>query len=86
MKKGPLTNIWLINISMLIFTFILVGKLGYLQIVKGAEYREKVENQYSISSGVTLDRGTIFFTEKSGRKISAATMTGKKKNKCGKRI
>ncbi|KKU80495.1 MAG: Peptidoglycan glycosyltransferase [Parcubacteria group bacterium GW2011_GWA1_47_8] len=75
MKKVPLTNIWLINISMLIFTFILVGKLGYLQIVKGAEYREKVENQYSISSGVTLERGTIFFTEKSGRKISAATMT-----------
>lgn len=75
MKKGLLANIWIINISVLIFTFILIGKLGYLQIVKGAEYRQKVESQYSVSLDTTFNRGSIFFTEKTGRKISAATMT-----------
>ncbi len=74
MKGGILKNIWFLNIGLLLISFVLVGKLGYLQIAQGEVYRDKAESQYTTPSGGSFDRGTIFFTEKTGRKISAATV------------
>ena len=74
MKGGKLGNIWFLNTGMLILALILVSKLGYLQIYKGEAYRDKAEQQYTTPVGGTFDRGPIFFQEKTGRKISAATV------------
>ncbi len=74
MKGGILKNIWFLNIGLLLIYFVLVGKLGYLQIAQGEFYRDKAERQYTTPPGGFFDRGTIFFTEKTGRKISAATV------------
>lgn len=68
-----LHNIWFINIGVLCVALILIAKLGYIQIAHGEFYRDKVEAQYTMAVS-TFDRGTIFFEEKTGRTISAATV------------
>ncbi len=73
-KGGPLLNIWFLNSGILLVAVILIGKLAYLQIAQGEMYRDKAERQYTLPAGGTFDRGTIFFTEKTGRTISAATV------------
>ncbi len=73
MKDRHLYNIWFINIVILCFTILLIVKLGYLQIMRGEYYRDKAEAQYTVSPD-TFDRGIIFFMEKTGRTISAATV------------
>jgi len=73
-KGGPLENIWFLNVGVLLIAIILIGKLGYVQIAQGEVYRDKAERQYTLPTGGSFDRGTIFFSEKSGRAISAATV------------
>ena len=73
MKDSHLYNIWFINIGVLCVAILLITKLGYLQITRGEYYRDKAEAQYTVSPD-TFDRGTIFFSEKTGRTISAATV------------
>lgn len=75
MKKiETLNNIWFLNFGLLIITILLIVKLGYIQIANGEMYRDKAEHQYAVSPNGTFDRGTIYFTEKTGRKISAAAI------------
>lgn len=74
MRKGPLMRLWFLNTGVLAVSMLMVGQLGYVQIVQGEEYREKAERQYRAPSASFPDRGSIFFLEKTGRKISAATM------------
>lgn len=52
----------------------MILKLGYVQITKGEFYKSRAESKYLVSSDGTFDRGTIFFEEITGRKISAATV------------
>lgn len=73
-KGGLLDNIWFLNLGVLLFAVILIGKLGFIQIARGEMYRDKAEQQYILPSGGSFDRGTIFFSEKTGRTISAATV------------
>ena len=74
MKDSRLKNIWFINTGVLLIALLLITKLGYIQIAKGEYYQDLAESKYLVSSLGTFDRGTIFFSEKSGRKISAATV------------
>jgi len=74
MRKPFISNVILLNIGMLVLASLLVLKLGYIQISKGDFYKNLAEEKYRTPASKTLDRGTIFFEEKHGRKISAATM------------
>ncbi len=74
MKNGTLRNIWFINTGILLLTVVLIAKLGYIQIVQGETYRIKAERQYTLPEGGLFDRGSIFFEEKAGRTIFAATV------------
>lgn len=73
-KGGPLENIWFLNLGVLFIAIILVAKLGYVQIAHGEIYRDLAESKYMLPSVGSFDRGTIFFTEKTGRTISAASI------------
>ncbi len=57
-----------------IFALILVGKLYLEQIVRNEEYAVKADRQYVTPQGALFDRGAIFFEDKAGRRISAATL------------
>lgn len=52
---------------------ILIGQLYLLQVVRGEGYRDKAEGQYKISSD-PFDRNSIYFSEKGGTVVSAATL------------
>ena len=51
-----------------------IGRLYYLQLISGSAFRQKADRQYIAPSKGTFNRGTIFFQDKDGNKISAATL------------
>ncbi len=53
---------------------ILISKLYILQIVHGSELKEKGDRQYVHTSQAVFDRGSIYFTDKDGNEVSAATL------------
>ncbi|MEK7142238.1 MAG: penicillin-binding protein 2 [Patescibacteria group bacterium] len=54
------------------FAVIIVARLFFIQIVKGDDYKKEAEKQHNASSLEDFDRGSIYFTEKLGNRISAA--------------
>lgn len=67
-------RIRLLSILILLVAFVLIGKLYMVQIVNGSDFSERADRQYQRPSGNIFNRGTIFFTEKNGGLVSAATV------------
>jgi stage V sporulation protein D (sporulation-specific penicillin-binding protein) len=57
-----------------VFALFLIVRLYFVQIVHGSEYALHAQEQYVSSSEEIYDRGSIYFTEKDGTLISAATL------------
>ena len=74
MKSHFIIRIRLISIAIFIFGLVLIGKLYILQIVHNDLYIQKANRQYLSSSGNVFSRGTIFFQNKDGSLLSAATL------------
>ncbi len=74
MNSNSILRIRIILIIFFIVSFIIIGKLYWIQIVNGEVYVEKANNQYSRPNTVVFDRGSIFFQLKDGTKISAASV------------
>jgi len=62
-------------LCIVLFSLVLMAKIFWVQIVHGDAYSELADRQYSTPSGDIFERGTIFFTDKDGQLISAATQT-----------
>ncbi len=58
---------------MLFFALVLVGKLYFIQIVSGDNFRTRAEHQYTAGANF-FDRGSIFFSTKDGSVIPAASV------------
>lgn len=69
----PERRLRFLSICILLFAFVLVGKLYFVQIVSGDTFREKAAHQY-VAGANYFDRGTIFFTQKDGSLVPAATV------------
>jgi stage V sporulation protein D (sporulation-specific penicillin-binding protein) len=74
----PHGNIQKARIHYIIAAVVFVGaivvlRLFQLQVIHGSSYAEKGESQYVRSSSV-FDRGTIYFTDKDGGTVAAATI------------
>ncbi len=52
----------------------LVTKLYIVQIINGGDFAERADRQYQRPSGHIFNRGNIYFTQKDGTPISAATV------------
>ncbi len=74
MRSGSLSRLWVLYTGIFLFSLILVGKLFFVQVIHGNDYREQAERQYSVGGNGNFDRGSIFFTEKNGGLIGAATL------------
>lgn len=59
----------------MIFALILLSKLFFVQVVRGEVYSEIADRQYATPSGNIYERGTIYFEQKDGALVSAATQT-----------
>lgn len=64
----------LIGFFILIAGLILLIKLYMVTIVSGAEYREAADRQYRRNSGNLFDRGSVYFVDKNGIEVGAATI------------
>jgi cell division protein FtsI/penicillin-binding protein 2 len=53
---------------------VLIGRLFFVQIVQGKQFAADADNQYTTRSPNTLNRGNIFFKERDGMLVSAATL------------
>ncbi len=51
-----------------------VGRLWILQIVHGSEYQRRADAQLSVQQNPLLNRGSIYFSDKDGGSIVAATL------------
>ncbi|MDD5318547.1 MAG: penicillin-binding protein 2 [Candidatus Pacebacteria bacterium] len=72
--KNAAFRIRIISVFILLAAFVLVAKLYDLQIVNGSAYADRANRQYVRPSQGVFDRGSIFFTDKDGHQISAATL------------
>lgn len=53
---------------------IVLVRLYFIQIVHGADYAQKADRQFASGGSGLFDRGSIYFTNKDGTNISAATL------------
>ena len=74
MNSNSVLRIRLIVIGICCCALIIVGKLYWIQIVKGETYSEKADKQYVRPAISNFDRGSIFFTSKDNIKVAAATI------------
>ncbi len=74
MKFSYLKRIYLLSICILIFSIVLITRLFIVQIINGEDYSKRADRQYVKPSSDILSRGSIFFQEKNGNSVSAATL------------
>lgn len=52
--------------------FVIIGRLYYLQIIRGSQYAARADAQFTLPSAPLLDRGIIYVTDQKGTRIAAA--------------
>jgi len=68
------TRIRLLIGGIFLVTLIFGGRLFFLQIVEGADYGELADRQYLRSARTFFDRGSIYFSDRDGSLVPAATL------------
>jgi len=75
MKSGSaISRVGLFYAGITIFALMIVWKLFVVQVVQGEEYSAQADRQYVANISGIFNRGSIFFTERDGKKLSAATL------------
>lgn len=74
MNAKSRTRIRLISLFIVVFAALAVSRLFFIQVVRGADYQDAAERQYTTPAAQVFDRGAIFFREKGGELASAATL------------
>lgn len=74
MSARFVTRVRVVTALCLLFAVIIIGKLYVLQIVHGAEYARAADAQSVELEDPLLNRGTIYFADKEGTLITAATL------------
>lgn len=72
MKSGSTFRIRFISFFIFLFSLFLITRLFYLQIVRGGTYSESADRQYMSPTTQLYNRGSIYFTLKTGTYVSAA--------------
>lgn len=73
MKSSFIFRTRIVLVGVIFFGLVLIAKLFYVQIVHSEFYSDKADHQYATPSGDIYERGTIYFTQKDGELVSAAT-------------
>ena len=67
-------RIRLVALLFVLVALTLVFRLYVVQVVRGEDYSERADRQYVRPQEGLFDRGSIFFVDKNGERISAATI------------
>lgn len=73
-NSNSTSRIHIISGVLIAVSLLFIGRLFVLQILRGADYAKDGERQYSSTAASSFNRGKIYFTEKDGNKVSAATI------------
>lgn len=73
MKSSFLIRSRIILFFVIVFALVLLLKLFFVQVVNGSMYEDVALRQYATPSANIYERGTIYFENKSGGLVSAAT-------------
>jgi stage V sporulation protein D (sporulation-specific penicillin-binding protein) len=68
------SRIRLILAFIVLVAILILVRLYFLQIVHGQDYAQKADRQFASGGSGLFDRGSIYFTNKDGTLISAATL------------
>lgn len=74
MKDTGAKRIKWIAAGLVLVSVVLIMRLYFIQIVHGSYFEEKADRQYTKKNGEVFDRGSIFFINKDGTEVSAATL------------
>lgn len=74
MKDGFKLRLRVLSFFLFFFALLLITRLFYIQVVKGHNYQDLANQQYIAPAAEYFDRGSIFFQDKNGQLISAATI------------
>ncbi|MDP3902085.1 MAG: hypothetical protein Q8Q21_00675, partial [bacterium] len=74
MKDGFKARTRIIYLIIFSMGIIMTTRLFFLQVVNSEQYKNEANKQHFSPAAKNFDRGSIFFTEKSGRVISAAVV------------
>jgi cell division protein FtsI/penicillin-binding protein 2 len=72
MRRAIRSKLRIISLVLFAVALVLIGRLYFVQIVRGQDYSMRAEHQYVSSSQELYDRGSIFFSRKDGTLLSAA--------------
>ena len=72
--QGLTRRIKIVNLVLVVLGAVLVGRLFVLQVVRNEYYRERAIVQQTRVNPQTLKRGDIYFQERGGNRIAAATV------------
>ena len=67
-------RIWIVIAGLILVVLLIIGKLFYLQIIHGSTYELLADHQYVTQLSSLFDRGSIYFSDKDGNLVSAATL------------
>lgn len=73
-SSGHLWRIRLLWFLIALATIGYIARLYWLQVIQSDMYAEQAAHQYASASGSVFDRGGIFFSDRDGTLISAATL------------
>ncbi len=74
MNARFVSRVRFVSICFAFIALIIVGRLYVLQIMRGSEYEAKASAQFTEPATPLVDRNNIYFTDKSGNQIVAATL------------
>lgn len=74
MRDKDSNRIRLVSFAILSVALVLIARSYYVQIIQGDIFLNKAEHQYMSTTEEMFDRGTIYFSSKSGVLSSAATL------------
>ncbi len=70
-----ITRVRVVTALCLLVAVVIIGKLYFLQIIHGEEYARRADAQSVELKNPLLNRGTIYFSDKGGNLITAATLS-----------
>ncbi len=71
-QKQFTLRLHLLFASLVSIGFVLIANLFYIQIKNGQQLREQADGQYVVATYNSFERGSIFFEQRDGTRISAA--------------
>jgi cell division protein FtsI/penicillin-binding protein 2 len=74
MRREVRLRLRILSAGLLAIVLLLVIRLYFVQIVHGRDFSLRADRQYISSSQALYDRGSIYFTDKNGTTLSAATL------------